>query len=86
MAGRVYRRPRELAIRRSNPFHLWGETGQKVGLPVGKTPEELILSAVDLVYRPRARGMPPFYCLTDRLSFFSTLATLLWRRPEWPLR
>ena len=45
MARRVYRRPRELAIRRFGPFHLWGETDQKVGLPLGEMPEGLTLSA-----------------------------------------
>ncbi|CUS34721.1 hypothetical protein COMA2_180071 [Candidatus Nitrospira nitrificans] len=46
---------------------------------------ELIISGRGTGSRQKAMGRPS-YCLTARLSFFSTLLTLLWRRPEEPFR
>lgn len=48
-------------------------------------PEELILWVEGHMSQQKAKSAPS-YCLTARLSFFSTLATLLWRRPEEPFR
>lgn len=65
-------------IRGAIPVKSWGYTGDTQQREGGDQNEAPPLKYVV------ERGIG--YCLTDRLSFFSTLATLLWRRPACPFR
>lgn len=60
-------------------------------LKLRENPEQLIPVEIDEDHESMSSMMEPpavavLYCLIDRLSFFSTLATLLCKRPAGPFR